>query len=732
MRLSVIVMIIVGVTLLKGQEKQKLTVQDIFGSEKFATRGIQDIHWLADGSGFTFLGGYADTISGTIYHYDLSTGEKTIALDNFSFKYNGLAIDIGGYEWSPDEKHLLISGQKKKIWRRSRESSYYLYDIQNKNVVALANGNASIQNAKISPDGKSVGYVLDNNLYVADIQTAKARALTNDGSEDILNAVFDWVYEEEFGSADAWRWSPDGKKIAFWKSDQRQVKSFVYSLDQLPRYNVVHALKYPKVGEANSIVSIGVVDVETGETKWMDLGKEKDIYIPRIKWTHSAKTLAIERLNRKQNKMELLFADVSTGKTKLIATDTDPAWVDVTDDLFFLKKKDQFIWTSEKSGYRHIYLFDYNGKLVKQLTSGEWEVESVARVDEANGWVYFHGKKETPLERHIYRVRLDGSDLQKISREAGWHEAHFSPDFQYYVDEFSSVKTPPKFLLCNSDGETIRVVEDNPIEALDEYQLIYPEFLTFKTTDGVELNAYMMRPADFDPAKKYPVLVYGYGGPGSQMVVNRWGTGSAFRHFQRTLWHQLMTEKGYIVFCVDNRGTGGRGKAFKNLAYGDISKWAVSDQIEGAKYLASLPFVDASRIGFWGWSGGGYLTCMILTRGADYFKAGVAVASVSDFRNYDTIWTERYMGLLSENEQGYDKANVLNYANLLKGKLMLIHGSGDDNVHFQNTIQFAQKLIDQDRQFDLMVYPNKNHRIRGGNTQKHLFTKITNYILKNL
>jgi len=725
MRLATIIIIIAGIILLRGQEKKQLTLEGIFGSKKFAAKKVNVIHWLSNGSGFTYLEDYPDSTSNAINLYNISTGEKSIVLDDHSLRYDGYPIPISSYEWSPDEEHLLISGRRKKIWRHSRESSFYIYDVENKKTTALANENASLQNAKISPDGKSVGYMLDNNLYVADIQTAKAKSLTTDGSGDVLNAVFDWVYEEEFSSDDAWRWSPDGKKIAFWKSDQSNIKPFVYSLDQLPLYNVAHVLRYPKVGEDNSIVNIGVVDIKTGKTIWMDLGKEKNIYIPRIEWTNSSNTLAIERLNRKQNIMELLFADVSTGKTKLILTDTDPAWVDVTNDLLFLENKDQFVWTSEQSGFRHIYLYDYNGNLMKQLTSGEWEVESIKGVDEVNGWVYFYGMRETPLENHIYRVKLDGSNLQKISQQSGWHQADLSPDFQYYVDTSSNVKTPTKYLLCKSDGEVIRAVEDNIIEALDEYQMVYPEFLTFETADGVELNAYMMKPVHFDPDKKYPVLIFGYGGPGSQIVVNRWG-GS------RGLWHQLMTEKGYVVFCVDNRGTGGRGKAFKNLAYGDISKWAVNDQIEGAKYLAGLPFVDVRRIGFWGWSGGGYLTCMMLTRGADYFKAGVAVASVSDFRNYDTIWTERYMGLLSENEQGYDDGNVLNYANLLKGKLLLIHGSGDDNVHFQNTIQFVQKLIDEDKQFDLMVYPNKNHRISGGNTQKHLFTKITDYFLENL
>ena len=725
MKLFTIIILITGITLLVGEEKKQLTVEDIYGSTKFSGKKLREVYWLPDSAAFTYLEGNPDTKLSDIYLYNISMAEKKMILEGSSIKYKGEPIWSSSYEWSPNQKYLLISGPKKKIWRRSGESSYYIYDLDNKTVTAIANENASIQYAKISPDGNSAAYMLDNNLFVADIKTGKAKALTLDGNSDILNGVFDWVYEEEFSSADAWHWSPDGKKIAFWRLDQTNVKPFIYMLDQLPRYNVAHTIKYPKVGETNSTIKIGVVDIKTGRITWMDLGEECDIYIPRIEWTNSSNTLGIERLNRKQNKLELLFADVSSGKTKLILTDTDPAWVDVTDDLHFMKDKDQFIWTSEKSGFRHIYLYNYDGNLIKQLTTGDWEVESVEGVDEVNCWVYFHGMKETPLEKQIYRVKLDGSNLQKISQQNGWHVADFSPDFQYYIDTFSNAKTPTKYFLSKSDGRIIHEFESYPIGVLDEYQMVYPEFLTFKTSDGMELNAYMIKPVDFDSHKKYPVLVYAYGMPGVQEVTNEWNS-------KRELWHILMAERGFMVFCMDDRCTGGRGKALKNLAHGDISKWIIHDQIEGAKYLADLPYVDASRIGIWGWSGGGFTTCHLMTRAADYFKVGVAVSPVTDFRNYDTIWTERYMGLLNENEKGYENVDVLNYANLLKGKLLLIHGSGDDNVHFQNTVQLIQKLSDEGKQFDLMIYPNKSHSISGENTQVHLFTKITNYFLDNL
>ncbi len=714
-------------------QKKNLSLDDIFASDKFAGKTVADVQWLPDGSAFAFTRINDATGETDIYRHTVKTGEETLILDGAGLTLNGQKVTMTAYQTTGRQNHLLITGPQKQIWRHSFTASYFLYDIEKQQLIPLAKGDANLQNVTLSPDGESVAFAKGNNLYVAGVATGEAKQLTFDGSFDILNGVFDWVYEEEFGRADAYRWSPDGKKIAFWRSDQTRVKTF-YLLDEMPHYSVPIPLKYPKVGEQNSIVEIRVVDIASGEIVTVDLGKNDDIYIPRIDWTNTPNTLSIQRLNRKQNHLELLLADAATGKTRVILHDRNDAWVDVTNDFIFLKKRDQFVWTSEKSGFRHIYLSNYSGNEMAQLTSGNWEVDEVIGVDEGGGWVYFYGKKESPGHRDIYRVTLGSGPVQRVSTYLdGWHEANFAPDFQHFVAFASNVQTPTQVSLRKADGKMVHMLEKNDIPGLAEFDLAYPEFFNIKTTDGTELNAYMIKPADFDPAKKYPVIVYGYGGPGSQMVVNRWGTGSASYHFQqRVLWPNLMTQKGYLVFCVDNRGTGGHGKAFKNLAYGDLSKWAVHDQIEGAKYLASQPYVDAKRIGFWGWSGGGYLACMIMTRATDYFTAGVAVAPVSDFRNYDTIWTERYMGLLSENLQGYEAANVNNYADGLKGRLLIIHGSGDDNVHPQNTLQFVDELIAKNKQFGLMIYPNRNHRISGGNTYRHLFTLITAHFLAYL
>lgn len=714
-----------------AQTPRLLTVADIYREDPFRSRTVADVQWLPDGTAFTFTRRNPSSDAVDIYRHDVMDGSEMLILAGGSLRLNGQPVTMTVYQTTGSQNHLLITGPQQQIWRHSFSAPYYLYDVDAKRLTALADGDTGLQNVALSPDGQRVAYVKGNNLYVADVAGQGKQQLTVDGDDNILNGVFDWVYEEEFGRPDAFRWSPDGRYIAFWRTDQSRVKTF-YMLDRMSTYPSLTALKYPKVGEKNAVVRIGVADLKTGNIAFMRTGDNHNIYLPRIHWTNEAKTLAIQRLNRQQNHLELLFADVHTGATRKVLSDRDPAWVDVSDDFLFLSASDHVLWTSEKSGFRHIYVSDYAGNPVRQLTDGDWEVTRVIGVDEPDAWVYFYGKKAHPTQQQIYRVPLKGGPVQAVSQGEGWHDAVFSPDFKHYVGYFSNVRTPTRVSLQQGNGQSVRTLEPNPMPALADVDLVVPEFFDFATDDGTRLNAYMMKPNDFDPTKKYPVLVFGYGGPGSQMVVNRWGMGSRHRHLQQYLWHVMMTQKGYIVFCVDNRGTGGRGKAFKNLAYGDLSKWAVHDQIQGAKYLAKQPFVNAERIGFWGWSGGGYLACMIMLRGGEHFKAGVAVALVSDFRNYDTIWTERYMGLLAENTHGYDAANVMTYVDGLQGKLLLVHGTGDDNVHPQNTMQLVDALIAADKQFDMLLYPNRNHRIGGGNTSNHLFTAITNYIETHL
>jgi dipeptidyl-peptidase-4 len=729
MRLSIIKFLLLAVSLIItngiAQDESRLTLEDIFASTKYLPAKVANIQWLPDGSAFTYTAYNMANQLLDIQKYEVESGTSTLLLSGINLEWNGETIKMSDYSWTDDGNYLLIEGPEKTIWRHSRQAPFYLYDVKLKEIKVLGDNDPNLRNVKLSPDGKKVGFVRDHNIYVADLSTGDETALTTDGTENILNGEFDWVYEEEFSIADGWQWSPDGRKIAFWRFDQTRVKEF-YMIDEMEIYNVVTPLKYPKTGEQNSIIKIGVIDVVTGKTTWMNIGGDEDIYIPRIYWTNSSNQLAMLRLNRRQNHLELLMANTTNGESVVVLEDSDPCWIEVNNDTsIFLRNEDKIVWVSERSGYNHAYLYDYEGNLVSQITSGDWEITEVLGVSEADEWLYFSGKKDSPLEQQIYRVKLNGDDLQKITDEPGWHTANFSPDFKFFIDEYSSANHPSKTNLLKTDGELVRALVENDLPSLNELNINYPEFSTLTTEDGVELNYYMIKPPDFDENKKYPVLVFGYSGPGSQKVINEW-------RGVRQLWHLMMSQKGFIVFCIDSRGTGGRGKAFKNLVYKDLGKWSVNDQVVGAKFLATLPYVDTDRIGFWGWSGGGYLCLMLMTRANEYFSTGVSVAPVSDFHLYDAIWTERYMGMLDENAEGYKSASVLTYADKLEGNLLIVHGTSDDNVHYQNTMQIVRQFQLAGKQFDLMLYPNKNHSIKGGNTSLHIYTLIAEYFLDNL
>jgi dipeptidyl-peptidase-4 len=607
----------------------------------------------------------------------------------------------------------LITGPIVRTWDSDYIAPYYIYDTTKKNLFALADNDPRLLNVTLSPDGKHVAYVLDNKLYVADIETGQAKALITEGNPNL-----------KFSSRGGLKWSPDSKKIAFLRRDSSNVETF-HIIDEMPCYNIVHYQKYPEAGSINFLTSLGVVDIETNHIAWMDLGPEPDIYIPRMSWTRSSDILSIQRLNRTSQRLDILFGDPTSGATKIILTETDPCWIDPTNDLIFFQDKDWFTWTSEKSGFRHAYIYDYNGNLITQLTQGEWEVSALAGVDEKAEWVYLYGKKDTPIDQHVYRVKLDGTGFEKISDKPGWYVWNCAPGCRHVIEFFSDAQTPNQVILREANGKMVRILEENRIEAFDNYNMVHPEFLKVKTSDELELNAYMIKPADFDPEKKYPVIVYGFPNAGSQTVVNRWGG-------TRGLWHRLLTEKGYIIFSIDNRTATGFGKAAKNQTYGHYGKYELIDQIEGAKYLGSLQYVDASRIGFWGKSGGGYSACLLMTKAADYFKTGISVAPVINLVCHQRFGVERWMGLPEDNSKGYEETNLLNYAHLLKGNILLIHGTGDDNVKCSYTLQFANALIAAGKQFDMMLYPNRHHDLRGGNTQLHWYTKMTDYFLKNL
>ena len=725
----VLILLISGLQLRAQGERNQLSLDDIFTSGKYAGKAITGVHWLNDGARYSYYERDTAAKVTNIFIYDvnskssrrvLTTAELKMAQDDPPFRFTT-------YQWSPDEKHILFISappEREYLSRLTPAGNIFVYDLGNKSFRRLTNVSDPQYNVKFSPDGKSIGFVRNNNIFVVDVASGAERQLTTDGAEHIINGKFDWVYEEEFEISDGWQWSPDGKHIAFWRLDENRVPEYT-----LTEWDSLHLtlipMRYPKAGEPNSIVKIGVIDLQSSMTKWMDLGSNDDIYIPRMQWTLDPAILSIQRMNRAQNVLELLYADIVTGTTHTVLTESEEKWVDISNDLTFLKDGN-FIWPSERDGYRHLYLYKNDGTVVNQITKGEWEVDSFCGVDEKTGTVYFSSTEVSPLERHIYRIQLDGRKKKRITEMAGTHTANFSPTYKYFLDTYSNISTPPRISLMNNEGSVLSVVEENNIQTLKNVQIGKTAFLSITTADGVSLNASIMKPANFDSTKKYPVLVYTYGGPGSQVVRNAWERTSD------VLWYTYLGEHGYLIFMVDNRGTGARGKAFKTAGYRNLGKWEVNDQVEGARYLSSLPYVDRERIGIWGWSYGGYLTSMVILNGADYFKAAVAVAPVTSWRYYDNIYTERYMGTPQNNPSGYVESSPITHASKLKGKFLLIHGTSDDNVHFQNTANFVSALEKANKQFSLRFYPDKNHGIYGGVTRLNLYTLMTNFILTNL
>ncbi|MFQ6046768.1 MAG: S9 family peptidase [Gemmatimonadales bacterium] len=611
------------------------------------------------------------------------------------------------------------------MWRQNTKGEYYVWDQEARSLRPVSSRPGYQMFAKFSPDGRYVGFVRENNIYVTDLATWEERQLTFDGDENVINGTSDWVYEEELGLRDAFRFSPDGERVAFWRFDQTVIRPF-YLLNELSLYPELVPVRYPKAGEQNSDVGIGVVEVESGETIWVDLGGEKDIYVADMDFAGSPDEIWLTRLNRHQNRIDLMLADAATGTSRVVFSDRDSAWVDAEEPTW-LDGGRHFLWMSEREGYAQLYLYQRDGTLVHKVTEEPWDVLGVFGVDDDEDVVYFTGAGEGPLVRPIYRIGLNGRGLRRISGPGGSHSASFNPTFTMFVDTYSSAGEPPVQTLRNADGREIRVLAANEElrEKVTALGLVPPEFMTVPAGGGLELNAYIIKPRDFDPARRYPLLVYVYGGPGSQTVRDSWGS-------SRYLWHQMLAQEGYLVASVDNRGTGARGREFKKMTYRRLGQLESDDQIAAARYFASLPYVDGDRIGIWGWSYGGYVTLMSLFRGDGVFKAGVSVAPVTDWRLYDTIYTERYMLTPEENPEGYEKGAPLAYVDRLRGNLLVVHGSGDDNVHAQNTTRLVHALEEAGKQFDMRIYPNKTHSIAGRTTRMNLYGYLTEWLRKNL
>lgn len=714
----------IGIALTLGfsaiAQKKSVTIEDFTEKGTFRAKSVYGIASMNDGITYTANAGL------DILKYSYQTGSVVDTILSARLLANAGIKSYSSYSFSDDEKLILLLCNYEPIYRRSYTANFYIFDRDTKKIAKLSdNGKQSY--ATFSPDGSKIAFVRGNNLYYKDLASGNEVQVTKDGKyNEIINGSTDWVYEEEFGFVKGFEWSNDSKKLAFYRFDESRVKLFNMNMFEHKLYPENYTFKYPKAGEQNSVVSIYAYDLPSKQTVKMDVGNEDNQYIARIRWSTDPNKLAMIRLNRLQNQLDILLGDATTGMSASLYTEKNDKYIDEVDDnyLNFLKNGKQFIISSEKDGYKHLYLFDMNGKQLRQLTSGNWDVTELAGIDETKGLVYYQGAGVSPMQREVYVTSLNGKVNKKLSTQQGTNSAVFSTGCKYYINFFNSTTTPNYITLHQASGKQIRVLEDNAAikEKVTQYNLIQKEFFSFVTPEGVSLNGWMIKPVDFDPNKKYPVLMTQYSGPGSQQVLDAWGYG----------WENVLSQNGYLVVCVDGRGTGARGEVFKKQTYGQLGKLEVIDQINTAKYVGSLPYADKSRIAIWGWSYGGFMSLNAIFQGADIFKTAIAIAPVTNWRYYDSIYTERFNGLPKDNPSGYDDNSPINHVEKLKGRLLIVHGTADDNVHIQNSYELVSKLIQANKQYDMMVYPDKNHSIYGGKTRTQLYYKFVDYLEKNL
>lgn len=704
---------------------QDLSVEKIWKKYEFSGAYIDGFRSMKDGIHYTKL----DEVDGKVYiTKNLITDASKraeIIVSAEDLKYNGNAISIDDYFFNDDETKILITTQTTPIYRRSFNAVYFLFDLKSKTLKPLDELHQPQTLAEYSPDGTKVSYIHKNDLFVKDIASGKITKLTEDGKRNkVINGTTDWVYEEEFAITKAYGWSPDSKYIGFLKFNEKEVKEFTmtYYKDLYPE---LYTFKYPKAGEANSKVTAHIIAIKGGKTTNLDLGEYE--YIPRIQWSGNSNKLILQTLNRHQNHLKYHLIDMNGKKAihKIFYEEKAAQYVEIDNNLLILKDGNTILRTSEQDGFNHIYKLSFDGQST-QITKGNWDVIDFFGIDEENGTIYFSSAEKSPICKGIYKVNLDGSSKKSISLETGMNDAEFTSGMKYFVKTYSNANTPPVYTLCDNDGKEITVLEDNSKlkAALSNYKLATKEFVTFHS-GSTTLNGSMIKPVNFDPSKKYPVYITIYGGPGHNEVSDAWD-GNDY------MYHQLLAQNGYIVVSVDPRGTMYRGAEFKKSTYLQLGKLEVEDFINTAKELQGMSFVDPNRIGIQGWSYGGFMTSLAMTKGADVFKMGIAVAPVTNWKYYDNIYTERFMRTPQENPSGYNDNSPINFVNQLKGKYLLIHGSGDDNVHYQNTMEMINALVKADKQFDLFIYPNKNHGIYGGNTRNHLFTMMFNYTIENL
>ena len=698
-------------------KKLNINLEEIWKEYKFSPNSLSSFKSMKDGEHYSLL--EKKTEKQEINKYKFSSGEKIRTIwSDLDFKIS----KINNYNFSENENFILLKTQKEKIYRRSSKYICYLYNTKTDKLSLI--DEKKIMHAQISPDEKNIAYVFNNNLFIYNIKKKISKQITFDGEKNkIINGASDWVYEEEFKLVRGFQWSNDGKNLAYYKFDETHVKEFSMDIYDNKLYPSQQKFKYPKAGEKNSTVKIYYYNLDTEVHNFIYTEKDYE-YIPRIKWTNSPNLLVLYGLNRKQNKLDFILANVNNNTNRILFTEKDKYYIDIHDNLTFLPNNN-FIWTSEKSGFNHIYIKDFEGDEI-QVTEGNWEVTEFHGVNSDKMKIFYTSTEDGSINRSLYVQDLNSDIKVKLSSRIGFNESVFSKGMKYYMNSYSDANTAAIYTLNKDDGTELMTLEDNSEfnSKIKNYNLSKKEFFTIKTAKA-EMNAWMIKPPNFDATKKYPLFMFVYGGPGSQEVTNSFGWTEYF-------WHQMLAQKGYVVACVDNRGTGGKGSEFKKITYKQLGKLETIDQIDAANYFGDLNYIEEKRIGIQGWSYGGYMSSLCITKGSDIFSLAIAVAPVTNWRYYDNIYTERYMQTPEENPEGYDNNSPINHIDKLEGKYLIIHGGADDNVHIQNTMEMIKQLVKSNKQFDQFIYPDKNHSIYGGNARYHLYKKMTDYILSNL
>lgn len=717
----------------------RLTLDRIFASRDFRGDPVSAVKWLDGGAYTTLEPSKTAKDASDLVRIDVAgKRDVLVAAEKLTPPGEKQPLTIESYELSKDLDLVLIYTNSAKVWRQNTRGDYWTFR-RSTGKLARLGGDAkasSLMFAKLAPDGQRVGYVRDNNLFVEPSAGGPAARLTGDGSADIINGTFDWVYEEEFDCRDGWRWAPDGQHIAYWQIDSRGVKAFTLIDNTTANYPILKTFAYPKAGERNSACRVGVVPATGGPTIWIDVPGDTrtDCYLPRMEWAGNPRELVIERINRLQNAVDVLLADAATGKVRKVLAEHDGAWLDIHDDtLVWLEKGNAFTWISERDGWRHLYAVARDGNTIRRVINADLDVMHVEHIDEKGGRVYFIASPENPTQRYLYSAALDGSGAPvrvTPAGQAGWHDYTFSPDGAFAVHFQSSFGKPPRVEIVSLPSHNVvrtLAANDKLREVVAKLAQSPVEFFRADAGGGVMLDGWLMKPAAFDPAKKYPLFFHVYGEPADQSVRDRWG-GSQY------LWHLMLTQQGYAVACVDNRGTPcPRGREWRRAVHRRIGTLASEDQAAAARFLLKRPYLDAGRVGVWGWSGGGSMTLNLLFRHPELYQTGMAVAPVPDIRLYDTIYQERYMGLPQDNAEDYQRSSPLSHAAGLKGNLLVIHGTGDDNCHVQGVEKLTNRLIELNKPFTQMLYPNRTHSINEGkNTTRHLFELLTRYLHEHM